>query len=88
VKRGPEQHIDYSKLVLAWLSLSAGFTDVLTFLKLGDLFTSAMTGNVALLAIGISRGQLFAASWSFAALLGFSFGVALVLRSPVRRDTR
>jgi uncharacterized membrane protein YoaK (UPF0700 family) len=83
VKRGSEKHIDYSKLVLAWLSLSAGFRDVLIFQKLGALFTSAMTGNVALLAIGIGRGQLFAASWSFAALLGFSFGVALVLRSPV-----
>ena len=77
MKRGPEKQITSSDLVLAWLSLSAGFTDVLTFLKLGDLFTSAMTGNVALLAIAIGRGQLIAASRSFAALLGFSFGVAV-----------
>jgi len=36
-----------------------------------------MTGNVALLAIALGRGQLFPASRSLAALLGFSFGVAL-----------
>jgi uncharacterized membrane protein YoaK (UPF0700 family) len=36
-----------------------------------------MTGNVALLAIVLGRGQLFPASRSLAALLGFSFGVAL-----------
>jgi uncharacterized membrane protein YoaK (UPF0700 family) len=62
---------------LAWLSLAAGCTDVLTFLKLGDLFTSAMTGNVALLAIAIGHGQLLTESRSFTALLAFALGVSL-----------
>jgi uncharacterized membrane protein YoaK (UPF0700 family) len=71
-------------LSLACLSLAAGCTDVLSFLKLGDLFTSAMTGNTALLAIAIGRGQLLAASRSLCALLGFTLGVALatVLYAP------
>jgi uncharacterized membrane protein YoaK (UPF0700 family) len=64
-------------VVLALLSFAAGFTDVLTFLGLGDLFTSAMTGNVALLAIAIGRWQLTAASRSAAALVGFALGVVL-----------
>ena len=64
-------------VALVWLSLAAGCTDVLTFLKLGDLFTSAMTGNVALLAIAIGHGQLLTASRSFTALLAFALGVSL-----------
>src|SRR5271154_6702910 len=70
-------HISYGDLGLAWLSLASGCTDVLTFLKLGDLFASAMTGNMALLALAIGRGQMLAASRSFTALLGFTLGAAL-----------
>ncbi len=75
--RSEESHAGYENLGLAWLSLAAGCTDVLSFLKLGDLFTSAMTGNTALLAIAIGRGQVLAASRSLTALLGFTLGVAL-----------
>jgi uncharacterized membrane protein YoaK (UPF0700 family) len=64
-------------LCLAALSLGAGCTDVLTFLTLGDLFSSAMTGNTALIAISIGRGDLLAASRSTAALIGFVIGVAV-----------
>jgi len=67
----------YESLALACLSLAAGFTDVLSFLRLGDVFTSAMTGNTALLAIAIGRAHWSAASRSFAALLGFTLGVVL-----------
>lgn len=61
---------------LALLSFASGCTDVLTFLKLGDVFTSAMTGNTALLAIAAGRGEMLAASRSLTALLGFMVGVA------------
>jgi len=64
-------------LGLAWLSLASGCTDVLSFLKLGDLFTSAMTGNTALLAVALARGQVLPASRSLTALLGFMLGASL-----------
>lgn len=48
-----------------------------SFLKLEDVFTSSMTGNTALLAIVIGRGQMLAASRSLTALLGFMLGAAL-----------
>ena len=64
-------------LALAWLSLAAGCTDVLSFLKLGDVFTSAMTGNTALLGIAIGQGRMLAASHSLTALFGFTLGAAL-----------
>jgi uncharacterized membrane protein YoaK (UPF0700 family) len=62
---------------LASLSLASGSTDVMAFLKLGDVFTSGMTGNVALLGIAISRGHMLAASHSLLALLGFVVGAAV-----------
>jgi len=81
-----------SSLGLAWLSLASGCTDVLSFLKLGDLFTSAMTGNTALLAIALARGQVLPASRSLTALVGFMLGASLATlmhvlgRTP--QDTR
>jgi uncharacterized membrane protein YoaK (UPF0700 family) len=78
--------IGYSNLGLAWLSFASGCTDVMTFLKLGDVFASAMTGNTALLAIAIGRGQMLAASRSLTALLGFIFGAALatLMDAPIQ----
>jgi uncharacterized membrane protein YoaK (UPF0700 family) len=62
---------------LGLLALASGSTDVMSFLMLGNTFTSAMTGNTALLAIAIGQGQLVSALLSFLALAGFVFGVAL-----------
>lgn len=67
----------YDDLGLVLLCGAAGCADVLAFLKLGDLFTSAMTGNTALLAIAVGRGHLPAASRSLCALVGFALGVVL-----------
>lgn len=64
-------------LGLFFLSCASGCTDVLAFMKLGDVFTSGMTGNVALLAIAISKGHMLAAAHSLMAFLGFIFGAAL-----------
>src|ERR671918_41811 len=69
--------IDTSHLSLVFLSLASGCTDVLSFLRLGNVFTSAMTGNTALLAIALGQGQLFAAMRSLMALIGFIIGIAV-----------
>src|SRR5262245_59211982 len=62
---------------LASLSLAAGCPDVLSFLMLGTVFTSAMTGTAALLAIAIGRGDMAAARLTLCALAAFSLGVAI-----------
>lgn len=67
----------YADLGLGLLSAGAGCTDVLAFLKLGGLFTSAMTGNTALLAIALGSGHLLAAVRSLSAFLAFSLGVVI-----------
>lgn len=69
--------IGRSSLCLAFLSLASGCVDVLSFLKLGDLFASAMTGNTALLAIALARGQMLPASRSLTALVAFMLGASL-----------
>jgi uncharacterized membrane protein YoaK (UPF0700 family) len=62
---------------LGLLALASGSTDVMSFLALGNTFTSAMTGNTALLAIAIGRGHFVSALLSSLALVGFILGVAV-----------
>ncbi len=71
------EQIEVLDLGLAALAMASGVTDVTTFLSLGDVFTSAMTGNTALLGIALSQGQIVSATHSLSALLGFALGAAL-----------
>lgn len=64
-------------LGLLFLSCASGCTDVMAFMKLGEVFTSGMTGNVALLAIAISKGHMLTAVHSLLAFAGFIFGTAM-----------
>lgn len=61
--------------VLGLLSLASGGVDALSFLALG-VFTSAMTGNAALLGIALGQARLADASRSVLAFAGFAVGVA------------
>ena len=85
-----ESHVSYGSVNLAWLSLVSGCIDVLSFIELKDLFASAMTGNSALLALAMSRGDWLAASRSLSALLAFALGVALatLIYPPEHQSTR
>ncbi len=75
--------ISRASLGLAWLSLASGCTDVMSFVKLGGVFTSAMTGNSALLAIALARGEMLPASRALTALVGFMLGASLATLTPV-----
>ena len=63
-------------LGLALLALASGSSDAVAFLTFGSVFTSAMTGNMALLGIAVSRGQLSDAFQGLSALTGFVVGAA------------
>jgi uncharacterized membrane protein YoaK (UPF0700 family) len=71
------QRIAIIDLGLTALAIGSGVTDVTSFLTLGDVFTSAMTGNAALLGIALSQSRILAATHSFAALIGFILGASL-----------
>jgi uncharacterized membrane protein YoaK (UPF0700 family) len=72
---------------LALLSFTAGSMDAIAFLTLGEVFTSAMSGNTILLGLALGQGRMSAASHSLAAFVGYVVGVAvatLPLRKPAR----
>jgi uncharacterized membrane protein YoaK (UPF0700 family) len=74
-------------IALALLSFAAGSMDAIAFLTLGDVFTSAMTGNTILLGVALGQGRMSAASHSIAAFIGYGTGVA-VAALPLRTPTR
>jgi uncharacterized membrane protein YoaK (UPF0700 family) len=69
------------------LSFTAGTMDAIAFLALGDVFTSAMTGNTILLGLAVGQGRVSAALHSLAAFLFYACGVALAAL-PLRRPAR
>ncbi len=80
----PTSRLGRHDLTLALLAFASGATDVLSFLALSGVFTSAMTGNTALLGLAVGQGQFGAAVRSFDALAGFLMGVAA---GTLPRDT-
>jgi hypothetical protein len=59
------------------LAVASGAADVVSFLRLGNVFASVMTGNLVLFGLGVARrsGALFGHSTT--ALAGYVAGVAL-----------
>jgi uncharacterized membrane protein YoaK (UPF0700 family) len=62
---------------LMLLSFAAGCMDILSYRQLGQVFTSAMTGNAALLGLDIGQGNLSATSRNLAAFAGFIGGLVV-----------
>lgn len=60
---------------LLFLSAASGATDVIAFVLLGHVFTSAMTGNTALLGLALGTRDAAAAGRSAFALAGFLCGI-------------
>src|SRR4051812_41106296 len=76
-----------SGVALGLLSFAAGSMDAIAFLALGDVFTSAMSGNTILFGLALGQGRLSAASHSLAAFAGYVIGVAGAAL-PLRTATR
>lgn len=70
-------HLTPADRIIGALAFAAGSSDVFAFLKFHDVFTSAMTGNTALLGIALGQGHLLEAARSLAALVGFAVGSAV-----------
>jgi uncharacterized membrane protein YoaK (UPF0700 family) len=60
--------------ILFSTAFAAGAVDIIGFAGLGGVFASAMTGNFALLAYHVARGNMFSAVGSVIALSGFVSG--------------
>jgi uncharacterized membrane protein YoaK (UPF0700 family) len=80
------QRIGRADLGLGLMAIAAGSSDALAYLTLGNVFTSAMTGNTVLLCIAVGQGRLAATLQSFTAFAAFVLGAALaaaLTRRPV-----
>jgi uncharacterized membrane protein YoaK (UPF0700 family) len=70
----PRQQI--MTLIAIALTFASGATDVASFTRLGDVFTSVMTGNIVLLGLAVARGSLTLASHTAVSIAGYITGVA------------
>jgi uncharacterized membrane protein YoaK (UPF0700 family) len=59
------------------LTFASGAGDVASFTRLGNVFTSVMTGNIVLLGLAIARGSLTLLAHSAVAIGGYIAGVAV-----------
>ncbi len=72
----PEEHPPYLEHILGFTAFAAGTVDIISFSKLGGVFASAMTGNLAFLGLYLARFSFASAIGSAIALLGFVAGAA------------
>jgi len=63
--------------LLVALSLTSGYVDAVSYLGLGAVFTSNMTGNTVLLGLALAQSRGVATLRSAVALAGFVGGVAI-----------
>ena len=70
----PQQRI--LTLIAISLTFASGATDVASFTRLGNVFTSVMTGNIVLLGLAIARHSLTLASHTIVSIAGYITGVA------------
>ncbi len=66
--------------VVILLTVAAGATDALSFLALGRVFSSVMTGNTVLLGIAVGEGRPAPVLHAGAALAGYSAGTVVATR--------
>src|ERR1700683_1585378 len=71
----PEQQRVMTLIAIA-LTFGSGAMDVTSFTRLGNVFTSVMTGNIVLWGLAAARGSATLASHSTVAIAGYIAGVA------------
>jgi uncharacterized membrane protein YoaK (UPF0700 family) len=68
------------------LTLASGATDIASFVRLGGVFASVMTGNLVLLGLAVSRSSGELAAHTGVAFAGYIAGIALASRIAARSD--
>jgi uncharacterized membrane protein YoaK (UPF0700 family) len=82
------RNVSRATAVLVLTAFVAGLVDVLSFARLGGVFTSAMTGNLALLGFYAATGAVHSTVKSLSALGGFIVGCAVGLTQGRGRADR
>jgi uncharacterized membrane protein YoaK (UPF0700 family) len=86
--RSPARAARRRDALVVVLTLSAGAVDAATFLRLGNVFSSVVTGNLVLLGIAAGRRAGSLARSGGLALVGYAVGVLLggMLAGTFQRD--
>jgi len=63
-------------LIAIALTFGSGANDVASFTRLGDVFTSVMTGNIVLLGLSLAERSVSLASHTVVSIAGYVAGVA------------
>jgi uncharacterized membrane protein YoaK (UPF0700 family) len=63
-------------LIAIALTFASGANDVASFTRLGDVFTSVMTGNIVLLGLSLAERSVSLASHTVVSIAGYIAGVA------------
>jgi uncharacterized membrane protein YoaK (UPF0700 family) len=71
----PEQQRVMTAIAIA-LTFASGAADVTSFTRLGNVFTSVMTGNIVLWGLAVARGSLTLFSHTAVSIAGYITGVA------------
>ena len=83
----PPGAVRYRDVLLVVLALTTGALDAVTFVRLGKVFSSVITGNLALLGVAAGRTDAALALNAGLALAGYAGGVllgALIAGTPER----
>jgi uncharacterized membrane protein YoaK (UPF0700 family) len=79
---------EFATGILVLTACTAGLVDVISFARLGGIFTSAMTGNLALLGFYTATGAVHSAIRALSALCGFLTGCAVGMIQSHRKTKR
>src|SRR5260370_11582811 len=63
-------------LIAITVTLGSGAMDVISFARMGAVFTSVMTGNIVLWGLAVARGSLSLAGHTVVSIAGYIVGVA------------
>ena len=74
-ERAPPHHPKLRDTLVVLLTLTTGAVDATSFLALGKVFSSVVTGDLALLGIAVGVGGSALAARAGVALIGYSAGV-------------
>jgi uncharacterized membrane protein YoaK (UPF0700 family) len=75
-------------VVAVLLTFASGASDVASFTRLGNVFTSVMTGNITLFGLSLARGSVSLAAHTAVAFAGYVTGVFVGTRITAYRAGR
>lgn len=67
-------------VIAVLLTFASGASDVASFTRLGNVFTSVMTGNLAVFGLSLARGSMSLALHTLLAVCGYVVGVTVGTR--------